>query len=149
MEGRLKRISTSQKVVIICMSVAYAYAIYPSAASRKTSWSQFEIKWTFINTLACASFWYNYNFSLYNFFFINYASKQMISNLIDCGRIQHDSDLLLHMILPIIVIKVIVSCILVPFLLKNLHGHTKLYNFLQQFSTDLYSLTLIVPFILR
>ena len=73
----------------------------------------------------------------------------MISNLIDCGRIQHDSDLLLHMILPIIVIKVIVSCILVPFLLKNLHGHTKLYNFLQQFSADLYSLTLIVPFILR
>ena len=75
--------------------------------------------------------------------------KQVIDSMIDCQSKHRDfSRTLLSIVLPIILTKVAFSCIIVPCLLKNLRGRAKLFHFLQQFSADLYLLSIIVPSVL-
>ena len=47
-------------------------------------------------------------------------------------------------VIPIILAKSVISCVVVPFLLKNLHGHCKIYFVLQHLSGDFYLITLFV-----
>ena len=69
--------------------------------------------------------------------------------MIDCQSKYRDiGHTLLSIVLPIFLTKVAFSCIIVPCLLKNLRGRSKLLYFLQQFSADLYMLMIIVLLVL-
>ena len=57
---------------------------------------------------------------------------------------QGQGDKFLIIVIPIILAKLAISCAVVPFLLKNLHGHSKIYFVLQQMSGDSYLITLFV-----
>ena len=65
-----------------------------------------------------------------------------------CNRkYQHFVAKIQMIVIPIILAKVLISSVLVLCLLKNLHGHSKIYYLLQQLSIDIYLITIFLPLV--
>ena len=65
-----------------------------------------------------------------------------------CNRkYQHFGAKIQMIVIPVILAKVLISSVLIPCLLKNLHGHSKIYYLLQQLSIDIYLITIFLPLV--
>ena len=88
-------------------------------------------------------------FQYYNYIFTHPPIIQPIAGIVQCLRIAEDEDgsIIFKLSLPFVIFLFLFSCVILPVLLKDLRGHSKLYMILHQLSNVLHLTLILVPHI--